>query len=102
MKFNFKSIDDLPDADELLMIIDRAKKLQKVETRIMDSINRAINHHQDETEIGFPLNEFDDDMILMVSSRLRQKGYKTLLIESGVSYKVIMRLSWSDKEGETQ
>lgn len=102
MKFNFKSIEELPDANELAMAIDRAEKLQKVEAEVMKSINWAINHHQDETEIGFPLNEFDDDMILMVSSRLRQKGYKTLLIESGVSYKVIMRLSWSDKEGETQ
>lgn len=102
MKFNFKSIDDLPDADKLVMIIDKAEKLQRVETRVMNSINRAINHHKSETDIGFPLDEFDDDMILMVSNRLRQKGYKTLLIESGVSYKVIMRISWADKEGETK
>lgn len=53
MKINFQSIDDLPDADELLMIIDRAKKLQKVETKVMDSINRAINHHKSETDIDF-------------------------------------------------
>lgn len=102
MKFNFKSIDDLPDADELLMIIDNVEKLQKVETRVVNSINRAINHHKSETDIEFPLDEFDDDMILMVSNRLRQKGYKTLLIESGVSYKVKMLISWKTKEGETK
>lgn len=95
MKFNFKSIEELPDADEVLMIIDRAKKLQKVETRVMDSINGAINHHKSETDIEFYLDEFDDDMILMVSDRLRQKGYETLLIESGVSYKVKMMISWN-------
>lgn len=93
MKINFQSIDDLPDADELLMIIDRAKKLQKVETKVMDSINRAINHHKSETDIEFYLDEFDVDMILMVSDRLRQKGYETLLIESGVSYKVKILIS---------
>lgn len=41
-------------------------------------------------------------MILMVSDRLRQKGYETLLIESGVSYKVKMMISWNTKEGETK
>lgn len=102
MKFNFKSIEDLPDADELLMIIDRARKLQKVETRVMDSINGAINHHKSETDIEFYLDEFDDDMILMVSDRLHQKGYETLLIESAVSYKVKMLISWRTKEGETK
>ncbi|WP_056954183.1 hypothetical protein [Limosilactobacillus ingluviei] len=102
MNFNFKSIDDLPDADKLVMIIDKVEKLQRVETRVMNSINRAINHHKSETDVGFPLDEFDDDMILMVSNRLRQKGYETLLIESGVSYKVKMMISWNTKEGETK
>ena len=102
MNFNFKSIDELPDADELLMIIDKAEKLQKVETRVMKLINWAINHHKSETEIDFYLGEFDNDMILMVSDRLRQKGYKTLLIESGVAYEVRMMISWKTKEGETK
>lgn len=102
MKFNFKSIDELPDADELVMAIDRAEQLQKVETEVMDSINRAINHHKSEIEIEFDLDEFDHNMIRMVSNRLRQKGYKTLLMKSAVLYKVTMLISWADKEGETE
>lgn len=100
MKFNFKSIEDLPDAGALQEMVEKQETIQEIKDRVVNSINWAVNNDQSSSLTAFD-NSFNEEIIRLALIELKQKGY---IIKTKTSYsfrgvtQVSVTVSWDESE----